>query len=77
MLQKMNLIVERLYNHISFVFPDIIPGATDRAGFIDTPVMGPAKVASNKIVAPIEIPASTPTSLEPNATFRITIIKRM
>jgi hypothetical protein len=56
--------------------PDIIAGASERAGFIDAPQIGPANIASNKTVEPIAKPANIPCSLLPVATFIITNIRK-
>jgi hypothetical protein len=67
---------ERIYNHKYSVCPDMMAGASDLAGFIDAPVIGPANIASNNITEPIAIPANNPCSFDPVATLIITNIKK-
>ena len=57
-------------------FPEAIAGASDRIGFIDAFVSGPANMASSKITLPIAIPAIGPISLLPVETLIITTIKK-
>src|SRR5687768_1594103 len=54
------------YTYIFRTFPDISAGATDRAGFIDAPQIGPANIASSATVPPIAIPAMTPAPSTPS-----------
>jgi hypothetical protein len=51
-------------------------GASERAGFMDAPQIGPANMASSAITAPMAIPAVIPFSFAPVETFKITNIKR-
>ena len=48
----------------------------DLMGFIDALVIGPANMASNKIIPPTAIPAIVPISLLPVETLITTIIKK-
>src|SRR5207249_5699854 len=47
-------------------------GASERAGFIDAPEIGPANNASKPITAPTAMPAVIPFSRAPVETLRIT-----
>src|SRR5262245_43371289 len=55
---------------------DTAAGASERAGFIDAPEIGPANSASRAITDPTATPAKTPFSFEPVETLRITNISR-
>ena len=50
-------------------------GASDLAGFIEAPQIGPANIASKAITEPTTIPAVIPFSLAPVETPRITNIR--
>lgn len=65
-----------IYSHNDCRFPEISAGASERAGFIDAPQMGPANIASNNTVVPIAMPASVPVSFEPCDTLMITSIRK-
>ena len=54
--------------------PETRAGASDRAGFIDAPQIGPANIASSPITEPTTIPAVIPFSRAPVETPRITNI---
>ncbi len=41
------------------------PGAMNRAGFIEAPLIGPANMASRPIIAPTAMPAIIPFSFDP------------
>jgi len=55
--------------------PDTNAGASDRAGFIDAPQIGPANIASKPMTEPTTIPAVIPFSAAPVETPRIANIK--
>ncbi len=48
----------------------------DLAGFIEAPLIGPAKRAATKTIPPMDTPAQAPISLEPVDTLRITDIRK-
>src|ERR1051326_1484183 len=51
-------------------------GRGERTGFIDAPLIGPAKIASRAITAPTAIPAVIPFSFAPVDTLRIVSIRK-
>ena len=51
-------------------------GPSDRAGFIDAPVIGPPNIASSATVPPIAIAAPSPTARVSVATAMITNIRK-
>ncbi len=62
--------------HVMASDPPTIAGASDRAGFIDAPEIGPANSTSKAITPPIATPANSPFSCGPEATaFRTTNIR--
>src|SRR5439155_5493285 len=63
------------YSQSALKWPDTTAGASDRAGFIEAPQIGPANIASSPITEPTAIPAVIPFSLAPVETFRITNIR--
>jgi hypothetical protein len=63
------------YTHKCSVCIEINAGASERAGFIEAPEIGPANIASNPTTAPIEIPANAALCLVPFATHSMTSIK--
>ena len=70
------IIGAKIYNQSPLIFPETIFGASERAGFIEALVMGPAKSASNRTTDPIAIPAIIPISLLPVETLIITTIRK-
>lgn len=58
------------------MWPEIIAGPIERAGFMDAPQIGPANNASSATTAPIAKPAICPCSLLPCAKLRITNISK-
>lgn len=64
------------YTQREFKFPETIEGASERAGFIDAPQIGPANIASKPMIEPMAIPAVIPFSFAPVETFIITNIKK-
>ena len=57
-----------IYTHKCSKCPETIAGESERIGFIDAPLIGPANIASNNTTPPIAIPANIPCSLLPLAT---------
>src|SRR2546421_7427198 len=64
------------YTHNAARCPDKTAGASERAGFIDAPQIGPANIASNPMTPPTAMPAMTPVSFGPVDTLRITSMSR-
>lgn len=62
------------YNHKCSKLPETTAGASERAGFIEALVTGPANNASSPTTVPMATPAIRPFSLAPNATCMITNI---
>src|SRR5207253_6828357 len=50
-------------------WPETSAGASERAGFIDAPQIGPANIASRATTAPIAVPAMIPFSCAPVETL--------
>src|SRR3989344_1739060 len=59
-----------------WVCPDTNAGASERAGFIEAPVIGPANIASNNTTALMAMPAVIPFSFEPVEILMITSISK-
>ena len=51
-------------------------GASDLAGFIEAPQIGPANIASKAMTEPTAMPAVIPFSFAPVETLRIVSIRR-
>ena len=58
------------------IWPDRMAGASDLAGFMEAPQIGPANMASRPMTEPMAIPAVIPFSFAPTETLRMTSISR-
>lgn len=62
------------YTHRACICPETIAGPSERAGFMEAPLIGPANIASKATTPPMASPAVMPFSLAPVETPRITNI---
>ena len=60
-----------MYIHRLAKSSDTSAGASERAGFIDAPVIGPAQSTDSPTTPPIALPAIIPFSILPVETLRI------
>ena len=64
------------YIHRCSKCPETSAGASERAGFMEAPQIGPANIASNAMTAPTAMPAVMPFSFAPVETFKIVSIRK-